>query len=58
MYNGNNWSEVLCFALEDYVRLLGAKKLSLHVFGHNERAIHLYKKVKFQVTDLVMSKML
>ncbi|HWJ79795.1 MAG TPA: GNAT family N-acetyltransferase [Niallia sp.] len=52
------YGKATLFALEDYVRLLGAKKLSLHVFGHNERAIHLYKKVKFQVTDLVMSKML
>ena len=43
-------------ALEEYVRALGAKKLSLHVFGHNERAVHLYQKVNFQITDLVMSK--
>lgn len=39
-----------------YVQTLGAKKLSLHILGHNTRAIHLYQKLNFQITDLVMSK--
>ncbi|KHE72708.1 acetyltransferase [Halobacillus sp. BBL2006] len=44
--------------LERHIKLEGVKKLSLHVFGHNKRAIHLYNKLQFETTDLVMSKYL
>ncbi len=44
--------------LEVYVRDQGVKKLSLHVFGHNQRAINLYNQLKFETTDLHMSKYL
>ncbi|MCA0983121.1 GNAT family N-acetyltransferase [Halobacillus yeomjeoni] len=42
--------------LEEYVRQQGAAKLSLHVFAHNHRAVHLYEKMKFRTTDIMMSK--
>lgn len=34
------------------------KSIGLHVFGFNEVAIHLYKKLGFEVTDLMMEKSL
>lgn len=42
--------------LDDHVQAQGGKKITLHVFAHNEKAIHLYKKMRFQTRDLVMSK--
>lgn len=37
---------------------LGFSALSLHVFGSNAQAIHLYKKMGFGVTDMSMRKTL
>ena len=42
--------------IENIARSLGLKKIELHVFGHNERAINLYEKLKYRVTDIRMSK--
>ncbi|PKG23013.1 GNAT family N-acetyltransferase [Niallia nealsonii] len=42
--------------LDDHIKQQGGKKITLHVFAHNEKAIHLYKKMQFQTRDLVMSK--
>jgi ribosomal protein S18 acetylase RimI-like enzyme len=36
----------------------GFKTLGLHVFGDNQAAIKLYKKLGYEVTNLMMSKML
>ena len=35
---------------------LGFKKIGLHVFGKNERAIHVYNKLGFIPTDITMSR--
>ena len=43
-------------ALENVLVTLGQKRVSLHVFGHNEAAIGLYRKVGYKVTNIVMSK--
>ncbi|MEW9501717.1 GNAT family N-acetyltransferase [Jeotgalibacillus marinus] len=43
-------------ALEKLVKEKEIEKISLHVFTHNERAIHLYKKLNFEPTDINMSK--
>ncbi|MDN7145885.1 GNAT family N-acetyltransferase [Liquorilactobacillus mali] len=37
-------------------RRLGFKKIGLHVFGSNERAIHVYHKLGFIPTDITMSR--
>ncbi|RYL93015.1 GNAT family N-acetyltransferase [Sporolactobacillus sp. THM7-4] len=39
-------------------RRIGLNKLSLHVFAHNRRAIHVYEKLGFIATDVNMSKIL
>lgn len=45
-------------ALEQKAKELGAKSVGLHVFGHNERALGLYKKSGYEITDISMKKML
>jgi ribosomal protein S18 acetylase RimI-like enzyme len=37
---------------------LNAKKLKLHVFGHNTNAQNLYKKMGFKPTNVMMEKLL
>ncbi len=44
--------------LEDVVRKLGLAEISLHVFGHNQLARKMYKKLGFIETDLILSKKL
>lgn len=44
--------------LFDYCRRIGLKKLNLHVFAHNQRALHVYRKFGFLATDINMSKYL
>jgi ribosomal protein S18 acetylase RimI-like enzyme len=44
--------------LEEKTKELGFYKISLHVFGHNEAAIALYKKMGFEITNINMSKFL
>ncbi|GGL42633.1 GNAT family N-acetyltransferase [Sporolactobacillus putidus] len=41
-----------------YCRRIGLEKLSLHVFAHNQRAIHVYRKLGFTATDINMFKYL
>ncbi|QAS50871.1 GNAT family N-acetyltransferase [Halobacillus litoralis] len=53
---GKGFGKKAITALERHLKGTGVKKLSLHVFGHNERAIHLYRRMKFSTTDLHMSK--
>lgn len=42
--------------LEQKAKNLGAKKISLHVFGSNQRALHVYQKVGYQITDYNLTK--
>ncbi len=44
--------------LEGKVKELGLDSISLHVFGHNQPAIDLYKKVGYEVTNMHMTKKL
>ncbi len=43
-------------ALDDTLAKLGQRRVLLHVFGHNEIAINLYKKSGYHIIDLWMSK--
>lgn len=40
----------------DKAKELGFSFLGLHVFGSNSRALHVYKKMGFQITDINMRK--
>lgn len=55
---GKGYGKEALQVLEEYVREQGAKKLSLHVFGHNKRAINLYQQLQFEITNINMSKSL
>lgn len=55
-YRGMGFGKESLKALEEELKGKGVDKLSLHVFGHNRRAISLYEKAGFEVTNIVMSK--
>lgn len=44
--------------IEDNARIAGAQKIALHVFAHNDRAVHVYKNNGFEFTDYSMAKKL
>ncbi|KTR58302.1 GCN5 family acetyltransferase [Exiguobacterium indicum] len=44
--------------LEVMLKRMNVKKISLHVFAHNERAIHVYDSLGYETTDYHMSKRL
>jgi ribosomal protein S18 acetylase RimI-like enzyme len=43
-------------ALEEKVKTVGLDTIALHVFGHNQIAQALYKKVGYETTDIMMAK--
>jgi RimJ/RimL family protein N-acetyltransferase len=45
-------------ALEEKVKGVGLDTIALHVFGHNQVAHALYKKVGYETTDIMMAKIL
>ncbi|MEN1969063.1 GNAT family N-acetyltransferase [Lentibacillus sp. N15] len=45
-------------ALDDYAKSEGIKQIRLHVFAHNKRAMALYKKMGYEMTDYHMQKRL
>ena len=55
-HQGKGYGKSSLEVLEKLVKEKGIEKLSLHVFAQNERAIHLYKKLNFEPTDITMSK--
>lgn len=44
--------------IENIARSLKLEKIELHVFGHNTKAINLYKKLNYRKTNIIMSKKL
>ncbi|MCD5323174.1 MULTISPECIES: GNAT family N-acetyltransferase [Pontibacillus] len=55
---GKGYGTAAMRALERYAESLNIVQIGLHVFAHNKRALHLYKKMGFETTDLVMKKRL
>lgn len=55
---GNGYGKAALVALDDLASKRGIRKLSLHVFAHNKKAIQLYEKLNYQPTDINMSKWL
>lgn len=43
-------------ALEQHAQSQGVVSISLHVFGHNSGALHLYQRVGYRVTNVLMTK--
>lgn len=55
-YRGKGLGDEALRAIEPKVRELGIRKISLHVFGKNKVARHLYEKVGYEETNVLMSK--
>lgn len=55
-FQGKGLGTLTMKALEQEARKLGAVRIGLHVFGHNERALHVYRKTGYRITDIQMSK--
>jgi ribosomal protein S18 acetylase RimI-like enzyme len=55
-YRGKGFDSLALTAVEKKSRELGASKKSLHAFWHNRRAISLYKRPGYGVTNVNMSK--
>jgi ribosomal protein S18 acetylase RimI-like enzyme len=53
---GKGFGKVIMQLLEEEVRKQGLSSIGLHVFGHNDVAISLYKKMGFRVTNQTMVK--
>lgn len=54
-YQGKGHGQTAMQAIKLFCHNQGAAKLSLHVFGHNQRALHVYEKVGFVITDYSLS---
>lgn len=57
-FQGRGIGSQALLALEPQAAALGARSIGLHVFGHNEGAYRLYKKLGYAATNIVMSKSL
>ncbi|MGQ5111067.1 GNAT family N-acetyltransferase [Bacillus halotolerans] len=57
-YRGKGFAKQALNALDEMAGNMGIRKLSLHVFAHNETARRLYERAGFQETDVIMSKKL
>ncbi|GAB1470541.1 GNAT family N-acetyltransferase [Chloroflexota bacterium] len=57
-YRNKGYGKQTLLALEEEVKKLGIETISLHVFGHNKNAIHLYQTAGYEITNLHMSKKL
>lgn len=57
-YRGKGYGTQIMELVEIEVQKQGLNRIGLHVFGFNETAINLYKKLGYLTTDLVMEKTL
>ena len=55
-YRNKGYGKQTLAALEEKVKELEIETISLHVFGHNKAAIHLYEAVGYEITDMTMKK--
>lgn len=55
-HRGKGHGKALMRLAEEEASKLGLRRIGLHVFGHNEPAIRLYRSLGYDVTDLVMEK--
>jgi len=57
-YRRQGYAEQAMLAMENQVKAMGLDEISLHVFGHNWSARHLYEKLGYETTNVYMSKKL
>jgi RimJ/RimL family protein N-acetyltransferase len=57
-HRGAGYGTAALLALEDWCRANGFDSIGLHVFGHNEGAWRLYKRLGYTETSVQMEKRL
>ncbi len=57
-HRGKGYGKLIMQLVEEEAKALGLNRIGLHVFGYNETAIQLYKKLGYLTSDLVMEKKL
>lgn len=57
-FQGKGYGLMAMKEAENFAKSLGVETIGLHVFGHNNRAIKLYKKLGYKATNISMSKQL
>lgn len=57
-YQNKGYGTGTMLALEQAMKEQEVQRIDLHVFGHNDRAMHVYQKVGYHITDYHMSKVL
>lgn len=55
-YQGQGFGTKTLQLIDEEAAHLGFKKIALHAFGNNKRAIHVYEKDGFEITDVWMAK--
>lgn len=55
-YQDQGYGTKTMFLLEEEARKLKADLMGLHVFGHNERALHLYQKMGYDARSITLYK--
>jgi ribosomal protein S18 acetylase RimI-like enzyme len=55
-FRRRGYASLILLLVEDKARQLGASKVELHVFGHNQGACALYEKLGYIPTSIVMAK--
>lgn len=57
-YRNGGFGQSALDGLFKYCKTAGLKEIRLHVFAHNDRALHVYQKLGFRATDMMMTKQL
>jgi len=55
-YQNNGFGSKAIKLAENEAKKMGFSTIGLHVFGSNERAIHVYQKSGYNITDIKMQK--
>lgn len=55
-FRGKGYGKDALVELNTLLKQMKIDKVTLHVFAHNTVAVNLYKKMGYEVTDLMMSK--
>lgn len=55
-YQNNGFGSEAIILAEKEAKNMGLRTIGLHVFGSNQRAIHVYQKSGYGITDIKMQK--
>lgn len=55
-FRGKGFGRQALTALDEQLKSMNVESMGLHVFGHNQVAFELYKKMGFEITNINMRK--